>query len=164
VFNVTGTEIILLLLVALIVLGPEKLPDAVRRFGRTYGEFKRMSAGFQAELRDALEEPSRELRSTVQAAKDIVQTPVQEVRSTARGVKDLAHGKTPGAAKKATAGDAAAAAAVPGRPSDRPPPALAAEAEASADAEATAPNAAEAPPADDFGTVPDELWDGEPGR
>jgi sec-independent protein translocase protein TatB len=137
VFNVTGSEIILLLLVALIVLGPEKLPDAVRRFGRTYGELKRMSQGFQAELRDALEEPSRELRSTVQAAKDIVQGPVNEVRSTASDVKDLARGRT--------------------TPPGPPPPAAAVE-----DAPA-AEGAATDHAGQDMEAVPDELWDGEPG-
>jgi sec-independent protein translocase protein TatB len=65
VFNVTGSELIIILLIALIVLGPEKLPEAVRKFGRVYGELRRMSSGFQSELRDALDEPMREVRNTV---------------------------------------------------------------------------------------------------
>lgn len=65
-FNLTGSEIIVILLLALVVLGPEKLPDAIRRFGRTYGEFKRMSAGFQSEFRSALDEPVREMRDTAE--------------------------------------------------------------------------------------------------
>jgi sec-independent protein translocase protein TatB len=65
VFNVTGSELVIILLVALIVLGPEKLPDAIRKFGRVYGELRRMSSGFQSELRDALEEPMREMRDTM---------------------------------------------------------------------------------------------------
>jgi sec-independent protein translocase protein TatB len=65
VFNVTGSELIIILLVALIVLGPEKLPGAVRKFGQVYGELRRMSHGFQSELRDALDEPLREVRDTV---------------------------------------------------------------------------------------------------
>ena len=64
-FNVTGSELVIILLVALIVLGPEKLPEAVRKFGRVYGELRRMSQGFQSELRDALDEPMREVRNTV---------------------------------------------------------------------------------------------------
>lgn len=63
-FNIQGSELIFLLLVALIVLGPEKLPDAMRRFGKAYGEFKKMANGFQGELRSALDEPMRELRDT----------------------------------------------------------------------------------------------------
>lgn len=64
VFNVQGSEFIFLLVVALIILGPEKLPDAIRKFGRAYAEFKKMANGFQGEIRSALDEPLRELRET----------------------------------------------------------------------------------------------------
>jgi sec-independent protein translocase protein TatB len=37
VFNLSGSEIVVILLLALIVLGPEKLPEAIRRFARVYG-------------------------------------------------------------------------------------------------------------------------------
>lgn len=66
-FNLSGSEIVFLLIIALVVLGPEKLPDAVRKFGKFYGEFKRMSTGFQTELRNALDEPMREMRETSDA-------------------------------------------------------------------------------------------------
>jgi sec-independent protein translocase protein TatB len=69
VFNVTGSELVIILLVALIVLGPEKLPDAIRKVGRVYGELRRMSAGFQSELKDALDEPMREMRDTMNTVK-----------------------------------------------------------------------------------------------
>lgn len=64
VFNIQGGELIFLLLIALVVLGPEKLPDAVRKFTRAYSEFKKMANGFQGEMRSVLEEPMRELRDT----------------------------------------------------------------------------------------------------
>jgi sec-independent protein translocase protein TatB len=69
VFNFSGSEIVFLLLLALIILGPEKLPDAIRRFGKTYGEFKKMTTGFQSELKSALDEPMREMRETADAFK-----------------------------------------------------------------------------------------------
>ncbi|MEP7202576.1 MAG: twin-arginine translocase TatA/TatE family subunit [Ilumatobacteraceae bacterium] len=68
-FNLSGSEIVFLLLLALIVLGPEKLPDAVRKFGKAYAEFKKMSTGFQSELKTALDEPMREMRETADAFK-----------------------------------------------------------------------------------------------
>ena len=68
-FNFSGSEIVFLLLLALIVLGPEKLPEAVRKFGKTYAEFKKMSTGFQQELKQALDEPMREMRETADAFK-----------------------------------------------------------------------------------------------
>ena len=63
-FNLTGSEIIVILLLALVVLGPEKLPDAIRRFGRTYAELRKMGTGFQQEFKAALDEPVREMRET----------------------------------------------------------------------------------------------------
>jgi sec-independent protein translocase protein TatB len=68
-FNLSGSEIVFLLLIALIVLGPEKLPEAVRKFGKAYAEIKKMSTGFQSELRTALDEPMREMRETAEAIK-----------------------------------------------------------------------------------------------
>jgi sec-independent protein translocase protein TatB len=69
VFNFSGSEIVFLLLLALIILGPEKLPDAIRSFGKTYAEFKKMTTGFQSELKNALDEPMREMRETADAFK-----------------------------------------------------------------------------------------------
>jgi Tat protein translocase TatB subunit len=55
--NLGGGELLVILLIALLVLGPDKLPGAARNIGRAMSEFRRMSSGFQAELRDALQEP-----------------------------------------------------------------------------------------------------------
>ncbi len=85
-FNLSGSEIVVIVLLALIVLGPEKLPEAIRRFGRVYGELKRMSTGFQSEFRNAFDEPMREFRETAQLTKDAVMRPVNEVRDTFKEV------------------------------------------------------------------------------
>ena len=68
-FNLQGSEIIVILLLALVVLGPEKLPDAIRKFSQTYGELKKMGTGFQSELKSALDEPMREMRETADLVK-----------------------------------------------------------------------------------------------
>lgn len=70
VFNFSGSEMVFLLLLALIILGPDKLPDAIKKFGKTYAEFKKVSTGFQTELRSALDEPMREMRSTAEILKN----------------------------------------------------------------------------------------------
>lgn len=70
VFNIQGSELVFLLLIALIVLGPEKLPDAIRKFTKTYAEFKKVAGGFQGELRQVLDEPMRELRGTADAIRE----------------------------------------------------------------------------------------------
>ncbi len=43
------------LLIALIVLGPDKLPNAARQVGKYLNEFRRISQGFQQELRSAID-------------------------------------------------------------------------------------------------------------
>jgi sec-independent protein translocase protein TatB len=57
-FNVTGGELLLILVMALIVLGPERLPDAARQLGKALGQLRDISGSFQREIRDAFEEPS----------------------------------------------------------------------------------------------------------
>ena len=54
-FNVGAGEIAVILVLALIVLGPDKLPSAARQAGKYLSEFRRMSEGFQRELRDAMD-------------------------------------------------------------------------------------------------------------
>lgn len=54
-FNVGGGELIVILLIALIVLGPKRLPDAARKIGKAVGDLRRMSDSFQGEMRNALE-------------------------------------------------------------------------------------------------------------
>jgi Tat protein translocase TatB subunit len=55
VFNVGPEKILLILLIALIVLGPRELPEAARKIGNILREVRRMSAGFEHELRSALD-------------------------------------------------------------------------------------------------------------
>ena len=73
----------IILLLALVVLGPEKLPEAMRKLGKMYGELKRMSTGFQEEFRSAVDEPLREFRKAVDE-------PMNEIRSTANALRDSA--------------------------------------------------------------------------
>lgn len=56
-FNISATELLVIAVVALLVLGPDKLPDAMRKLGRATREIRRITSGFEAELRDALSEP-----------------------------------------------------------------------------------------------------------
>jgi sec-independent protein translocase protein TatB len=55
-FNVGGGELLVIALIALIVLGPQRLPDAARQVGRVMGDLRRISSGFQQELKVAFDE------------------------------------------------------------------------------------------------------------
>lgn len=48
-------EILVILVVALIVLGPNRLPEAGRQVGKALGEIRRWSQGMQTEIRSAIE-------------------------------------------------------------------------------------------------------------
>ena len=54
-FNIGGAELLVILLVALLVLGPDKLPQAARQVGHFVGEFQRVAGGFRQEIQSALE-------------------------------------------------------------------------------------------------------------
>lgn len=55
-FNVGGPEIMVVILVALMVLGPEQLPKAMRTFGNAMAEIRKLSSGFQSEMRNAMQQ------------------------------------------------------------------------------------------------------------
>lgn len=56
-FNVGGPEFLIILLVALVVLGPTRLPDALRQVGKFIGEAKKLSSNFQNEVQEAMKDP-----------------------------------------------------------------------------------------------------------
>ncbi len=55
-FNVGGPEIVVILLVALVILGPDQLPKAMRTFGNVMAEIRKVSGGFQDEMRKAMDQ------------------------------------------------------------------------------------------------------------
>ncbi len=67
----SGSEIVFLLLIGLVVLGPEKLPEAMRKFGRVYHEIKNVASGVQRDLRTGFDDPLQEIKNTAEEAKRI---------------------------------------------------------------------------------------------
>lgn len=53
--NLGAAEILVILVVALIVLGPKRLPEAGRQVGKALAEIRRWSTGVQDEIRTALD-------------------------------------------------------------------------------------------------------------
>ena len=54
--SIGPAEILVVLVVALIVLGPSRLPEAARSVGKAMAELRRVTSGVQAEIRDAFVE------------------------------------------------------------------------------------------------------------
>jgi Tat protein translocase TatB subunit len=54
--SIGAPEIIVVFIVALLVLGPDRLPKAARQMGKAMAEFRRLSGGFQDEVRRAMDD------------------------------------------------------------------------------------------------------------
>jgi Tat protein translocase TatB subunit len=85
-FNLTGSEIMFLLIIGLVVLGPEKLPDAIRRVGRLYAELKRMSSGVQTDLRKVIDEPLKEMMNTTNSMKALFNDTSDQFQNAVRDI------------------------------------------------------------------------------
>lgn len=63
-FGIGSTELLVILLVALIVLGPKSLASFSSKFGKLMGEFRRVSTDFQRTLNlEAAREEAREAKN-----------------------------------------------------------------------------------------------------
>lgn len=69
--NVGPAEILVILVVALLVFGPDKLPEIGRQIGRATREFRRFQTSMRDEVRDVLDPP----RAAEAEADDAADTP-----------------------------------------------------------------------------------------
>ena len=67
--NLGGGEILVILLVGLLVLGPQRLPAVGRQVGRVVTEIRRVSSGFQEEFRAVLADPLDEAEARARGAR-----------------------------------------------------------------------------------------------
>ena len=56
-FGLGFTEILVILVVALLVFGPDRLPELARNLGKGLAEFRRASSDLRRSVMDAAEEP-----------------------------------------------------------------------------------------------------------
>lgn len=80
-FNVGGGELIVIMLIALVVLGPQRLPDAARQVGKVMGDLRRLSSGFQNEMKSAFSEADDPTR--VASRRNVLATEVPVVEDEA---------------------------------------------------------------------------------
>jgi sec-independent protein translocase protein TatB len=68
-FGIGPTELIVILVIALLVLGPKRLPELAAGLGKGLAEFRRATADINAELDEArrtIEEPARDATRAAQ--------------------------------------------------------------------------------------------------
>jgi Tat protein translocase TatB subunit len=127
-----GPEMMVILLVALVVLGPQQLPKAMRTLGNVMAEIRKVSNGFQNEMRAAMDSITDDGSSKPQSATMAAAHPVDAVATespvieatgatevvarndgTHAGTSDTSSGNADGDATGGSASDAPAAAARP---------------------------------------------------
>jgi sec-independent protein translocase protein TatB len=78
--NLGFSEMLFIFLLALIVVGPRRLPELARQFGRIMGDIKRASNDFQAQVQDEvrqleIEETARKFKESVGLEEDETHPP-----------------------------------------------------------------------------------------
>ena len=68
--NLGFGEIIMIVVFALVVIGPNRLPQAGRQLGKALAEFRRVSSGVRQDLEDALD--VSELKDTVNEFRNVM--------------------------------------------------------------------------------------------
>jgi sec-independent protein translocase protein TatB len=95
-FGIGYTEIFLVAVVAVIVIGPKDLPKVLRAFGRTVAKMRGMAREFQGHLDQAMKESGMDevkkevsnLKNTVASAADPVKTIKSDVESSLKKQDD----------------------------------------------------------------------------
>lgn len=106
-FDSGFSELLLIMVVALVVVGPERLPGLVRKVGYWVGRFRRYANTVRAEIERELnadelrsmltrqEDEIRELRDMLRDTRDQMRTNVDEIADEVRGANGHASGETP---------------------------------------------------------------------
>ena len=103
-FDIGFSEIVVIAVVALIVLGPERLPKAARTMGHLFGRLQRYVNDVKSDINREMElEELKKLQQEVKsAARDIEQSVSSVASSVESGVRDVESQLNAGAHETAT--------------------------------------------------------------
>lgn len=80
-FDIGWTEILIIAVVAIIVVGPKDLPRMLRSLGRYAGQLRRTAGEFRSQFDDAIRESELdELRSTLSDVSDL--NPINQIKDS----------------------------------------------------------------------------------
>lgn len=83
-FDISAPELITILIIALIVFGPQRLPDLARRLAKWTSEFRRAArevrTGLEEEVK-ALKDPIDEIKADIENPLKALKEPIDEIRA-----------------------------------------------------------------------------------
>ena len=129
-FDIGFSEIVVIAVVALVVLGPEKLPKTARTLGHLFGRLQRYVNDVKSDIKRELElDELKKLQQNVQsAAKEIEESMTSATRDVEQNVRDVeaALSATAATAPPNSAAETTAPSPAPPAVSSAPPPPAAA--------------------------------------
>ena len=108
-FGIGMPEILLILAVALIVIGPKKLPDLAKSLGRAIGEFKKATQEFKQsieinndlkDVKDTFEDMNESIKKAVDIKVDQKNNTAENVSKSSIGEKEVEDESAEGSLKK----------------------------------------------------------------
>jgi len=69
-FGLGAMEIVFILVLALIVIGPKKLPELARNLGKGVKDFQDAAKGLSDSVKDGMDEPAEKIESSEDNASD----------------------------------------------------------------------------------------------
>ena len=91
--KIGALELLVVFIVALLVIGPDKLPLYARKFGAAMREFRKASQGVTQEIResviDPLEEAQKPLREAMEPIEELQNGLKADVKSVEKELKDI---------------------------------------------------------------------------
>jgi sec-independent protein translocase protein TatB len=115
-FDIGWSELLVIAVVAIIVVGPKDLPRLMRTFGHYAGKLRRMAGDFQRQFEDAMREAElEEVRKAMQSVRDAapsldlgapIDRPVMLPKSTPEAALVPATAETPAPVARKTSGKA----------------------------------------------------------
>ncbi|MEM8812216.1 MAG: Sec-independent protein translocase protein TatB [Pseudomonadota bacterium] len=91
-FDIGWTEMLMVAVVMILVVGPKDLPRMLRTFGKTMGNLRRMASDFQGQFNDALREAEQqagldETKKSLSGLADI--NPVKDLKKSMESMADI---------------------------------------------------------------------------
>ena len=85
--KIGAMELVVIFIVALLVIGPDKLPQYARKFGVALREFKKASSDVTQEIRESVIDPLEEAQKPLREAMEPLEELKSEVNRDLRGVE-----------------------------------------------------------------------------